>query len=60
MSDKKYSGAQKRKAQREKEKREEQLLKKIPKLTGFFKAAESAPGCHRQDDHPQQAEADNE
>ncbi|CAK6962032.1 Hypothetical predicted protein [Scomber scombrus] len=60
MSEKKYSGAQKRKAQREKEKKEQQLLKKIPKLMGYFKAAESPLGCHGQDDHPQQAEVDSD
>ena len=41
MSEKKKfeSGAQKRRQQREKEIRDQELLKKIPKLTGFFKRA---------------------
>ena len=41
MSEKKKfeSGAQKRRLQREKEIRNKGLLKKIPKLTGFFKRA---------------------
>ena len=39
MSDKKPIGAKKRKVQREKEKGDRELLRKIPKLTGYFKAA---------------------
>jgi hypothetical protein len=41
MSEKKKfeSGAQKRRLHREKEIRDQELLKKIPKLTGFFKRA---------------------
>ena len=46
MSDKKLSGAQKRKVQQEKEKSYEQLLMKIPKLTGYFKVG---GGCQGQD-----------
>ncbi|CAL8298664.1 unnamed protein product [Boreogadus saida] len=43
MSEKKKfeSGVQKRRLQREKEIRDQELLKKIPKLTGFFKRVDN-------------------
>lgn len=55
MSDKKLSGAQKRKVQREKEKRDKQLLTKIPKLTGYFKPG----GCQGQDVAADDADRDH-